>query len=160
MFPTKYLAQKKPENGEPDSSKNTNTKKTFTDRIKTALDGENKGLPAKETTTTASKDGGPPKIDTKITAKEALKDYQPGQGIASKAKDTSSVFRVLNAEMFAKPNLKVAVPGTIIFGGCVLYLAYMKLRADEAVRQGTHFKQAQPDGKYKMAYNDKGSKWD
>merc|ERR1711879_28857 len=103
MFRTNFLLQKKT----PDE---TSPKKAI-EKIKTMYKGENKGLKTGEITTKTSTDGGPPKVvetPTKITAKEALKDYQPGEGIAKKAKDTSSVFRALNFEMYAKPNLKVA----------------------------------------------------
>ncbi len=58
-----------------------------------------------------------------------------------------------------KPNLKVAIPGTLAFAGCVLFLGYMRYSADEACRQGTHYVEYGEDGKARMGKT-KGSKWD
>merc|ERR1711941_22845 len=82
----------------------------------------------------------------KKAVQEAIKTHRPGEGIASMAKDTNTVFRVTSFELFAKPNLKVAVPGTLLFAGCFLYIAYMKMNAENAVKAGTHC----------VVYNEKG----
>ena len=59
-----------------------------------------------------------------------------------------------------KPNLKVAVPGTIAFVGCVAFMGWMKYSADEAVREGTHYVQYDQEGKAYMGKTTKSSKWD
>ena len=36
---------------------------------------------------------------------------------------TTSLFRVINFELHNTPRLAVALPGTLLFGGCLAYLA-------------------------------------
>merc|ERR1711981_635112 len=95
----------------------------------------------------------------KAAVREAAKQHRAGEGLAKSAKDTGSVFRALNFELFAKPNLKVAVPGTIVFVGCMAYCYYMKMNADDAVKKGTHYVEYTEDGKWRMGLS-RGSKWD
>lgn len=96
--------------------------------------------------------------------KDAIRDaaakHQAGEGFAKMAKDTNSLFRVTSFELFMKPNLKVAVPGTIAFAGCVAFMGWMKYNADEAVREGTHYVQYDQEGKAYMGKTTKSSKWD
>jgi len=52
------------------------------------------------------------------------KEKLPGDGLRSVR--TTSVFRTLNFELYAKPNKFVMAVGVAAFTGCVLYMAYMK----------------------------------
>lgn len=96
---------------------------------------------------------------SKTNAKETIKSHIPGEGIASKAKDTSSLFRAVNFELFAKPNLKVAVPGTILFVACFGYVMHIKYQAGKAIEKGTHFVQFTEQGKPRMGLT-RGNRWD
>ncbi|XP_065164504.1 small integral membrane protein 8 [Atheta coriaria] len=50
--------------------------------------------------------------------------HQPGDGIRSMK--TSRVFRVVNFELYAKPNMVVMAIGLTAFIGCSAYIAYMR----------------------------------
>merc|ERR1711862_818187 len=93
------------------------------------------------------------------SVKETAKTHQPGEGFAHMAKDTNTVFRATSLELFVKPNMKIAVPGTILFLGCVGFIGYMRYNADAAVQAGTHKYGYNEDGEKRMLVN-KGSRWD
>merc|ERR1712179_568803 len=95
----------------------------------------------------------------KKMVRDAAKSHQAGEGIAGLAKDTNTIFRVTSYELFVKPNYKVAIPGTIFFVGCVGFIAYMKLNAENAVKSGTHYVAYNDKGEQRMAVTS-GSKWD
>ena len=93
------------------------------------------------------------------SAKETLKDHKPGEGYAHMAKDTSAIFRLTSFELFAKPNMKVAIPGTVFFVGCIGYISYMRYNAEQAVQKGTHSYTYNEEGEMRMGLS-KGSRWD
>ena len=95
----------------------------------------------------------------KKIVKDAIKEHKPGEGLASKAHETNTLFRVTSFELFVKPNMKVAIPGTILFVGCVGFIGYMKFNAEQAVREGTHYVGYTEDGQQTMKVTT-GSKWD
>ena len=95
----------------------------------------------------------------KKIVQEAAKSHKSGEGFAHIAKDTNTLFRVTSFELFVKPNMKVAVPGTLIFLGCIGFVGYMKYQADGAVKSGTHYVAYNDKGEQRMAVTT-GSRWD
>lgn len=95
----------------------------------------------------------------KKVIQDHAKSYKAGEGIASLAKDTNTIFRVTSFELFVKPNYKVAVPGTLFFLGCVGFIGYMQWNAANAVQTGTHYVAFNDKGEQRMRLS-VGSKWD
>lgn len=105
-------------------------------------------------------DPAPPR-GTKPTVKELAKEHRPGEGYAKMAKKTNTVFRVTSFELFVKPNMRVAVPGTLLFAGSIGYIGYMYWQAGEAVEKGTHIHGYNEHGEKRMVVKDPNrSKWD
>lgn len=50
-----------------------------------------------------------------------------GSGGSSRTRQSSFAFRLINPELFIKPNKVVMVSGTAAIIGCVLFLGYMNL---------------------------------
>ncbi|XP_074614375.1 small integral membrane protein 8-like [Acropora palmata] len=50
-----------------------------------------------------------------------------GRGGSSRTRQSSFAFRLINPELFIKPNKVVMVSGTVAIIGCVLLLGYMNL---------------------------------
>ena len=51
----------------------------------------------------------------------------------SSAVPTQSLFRVMNFELYSKGSSAIAIPGTVLFLGCLAYMAME--RSDAAVRE-------------------------
>ncbi|XP_078311824.1 small integral membrane protein 8-like [Crassostrea virginica] len=79
------------------------------------------------------------KMDHKKTTDEGKTDFKekidkqnekfrsPGwRGLPS-----TSAFRAINFELYAKPNIMVMGPGTLFFLGCVGYIIYMRMNEDK-----------------------------
>ncbi|XP_054263907.1 small integral membrane protein 8-like [Macrosteles quadrilineatus] len=80
------------------------------------------------------------------------KEAKPGDGI--KSLKTSSVFRVVNFELYATPNRVVMGLGLLALAGCVSYIGYMRHKY-----AGMGYYPA-IDNEGKEVYKLKQSKWD
>lgn len=78
--------------------------------------------------------------------------YQPGEGIRSMR--TTGVFRVVNYELYAKPNIVIMTLGLIGFGSVLGYIAYMRSKYES---QG-YYAALQEDGQ--EVYTKRRSKWE
>lgn len=54
------------------------------------------------------------------------KEVSPGDGI--KSLKTSNIFRLVNFELYTKPNMVIMALGLTAFLGCTGYIAYMRYR--------------------------------
>jgi len=82
-----------------------------------------------------------------------VKDHKhlPGEGIRSLR--TTSLFRAVNFELYAKPNMVIMVIGTVCFAGVLGYITYMRSKYEG---QG-YYAAVQEDGS--KIYTKKKSKW-
>ncbi|XP_037041210.1 small integral membrane protein 8 [Bradysia coprophila] len=78
--------------------------------------------------------------------------YQPGEGIRSMR--TTGVFRVVNYELYAKPNIVIMTLGLIGFGSVLAYIGYMRSKYES---QG-YYAALQEDGTEVFAK--RRSKWE
>ncbi|XP_050309748.1 small integral membrane protein 8 [Anthonomus grandis grandis] len=76
----------------------------------------------------------------------------PGDGIRSLK--TSSVFRVVNFELYTKPNIVIMGLGLTALTGCIGYIAYMRYKYESLGYYGA----VQVDGSEQFVK--KKSKWD
>jgi hypothetical protein len=58
--------------------------------------------------------------------KPVERPQQPGDGI--RGMNTTTLFRITNFELYAKPNKVVMTAGLVAITGCVAYLYYMNLQ--------------------------------
>ncbi|XP_048744194.1 small integral membrane protein 8-like [Ostrea edulis] len=66
---------------------------------------------------------------------------------------STSAFRAINFELYAKPNLMVMGPGTMLFLGCIGYIIYMRMKEDK-----NSYTAMNEDGT--LTKRPKTSKWD
>ncbi|XP_031635802.1 small integral membrane protein 8 [Contarinia nasturtii] len=78
--------------------------------------------------------------------------YQPGEGIRSMKSTT--LFRAVNFELYAKPNLVIMAIGAVCFGGALGYITYMRSKYES---QG-YYAAVQSDGT--EVYTKRRSKWE
>ncbi|XP_066260505.1 small integral membrane protein 8 [Euwallacea similis] len=57
------------------------------------------------------------------------KEAAPGDGIRSLR--TSNVFRLVNFELYTKPNIVIMGLGLVALGGCLGYIAYMRQKYED-----------------------------
>ncbi|XP_055843986.1 small integral membrane protein 8 isoform X2 [Episyrphus balteatus] len=82
----------------------------------------------------------------------AVRTAAPGDGVRSIK--TTNVFRAINFELYAKPNVVVMGIGLTCITGVLGYIAYMRYKYEEA----GYYAAVQEDGK--EVFKKKQSKWD
>ncbi|XP_071090614.1 small integral membrane protein 8-like [Haliotis cracherodii] len=95
-----------------------------------------------------SKENVPPESDSKV--KELFKIRDPG----ARKLDSTSLFRTVNFELYARPNKFVMFTGLATFLTCVGYMFYMK-QADE---KNNTYAAMNPDGT--LSTRKRTSRWD
>ncbi|KAL1497010.1 hypothetical protein ABEB36_008042 [Hypothenemus hampei] len=80
------------------------------------------------------------------------KEPSPGDGIRSLK--TSNVFRIINFELYTKPNLTIMGIGLVALTGCLGYIAYMRQKYEKLGFYGA----IKDDGSEEFLK--KNSKWD
>ncbi|XP_052706201.1 small integral membrane protein 8-like [Crassostrea angulata] len=66
---------------------------------------------------------------------------------------STSAFRAINFELYAKPNIMVMGPGTVLFLGCIGYIIYMRMNEDK-----NSYTAMNADGT--LTRREKTSRWD
>ncbi|XP_055377229.1 small integral membrane protein 8 [Condylostylus longicornis] len=88
------------------------------------------------------------------TPKQNSQQYEakPGDGIRSLR--TSTAFRALNFELYAKPNAIIMAIGCVCFATALGYIAYMRSKYEDM----GYYAAVQPDGT--EVFTKKKSRWD
>ncbi|VVC92493.1 unnamed protein product [Leptidea sinapis] len=87
-----------------------------------------------------------------MSEKSNVSNDKPGDGIRSMR--TSTAFRVVNFELYAKPNIVIMTIGLTCFGIAVGYMAYMRQKYESM----GYYTAIDKDGK--EIFEKKKSKWE
>ena len=87
-----------------------------------------------------------------MSEKKPDEKYKPGEGLRSLK--TTNLFRVVNYELYAKPNIVVMGIGLTVLAGCLGYIAYMRQKYEKL---GYYIATGQDDT---QQFVKKQSRWD